>query len=142
MKDIFKSKGIKYPQFLISNIAVATQALEIIGIEYNIDDLNSLEIFGRFYSISSNVMLDVGHNLLSAKAIFESLDDEVVLIYNTLRDKDFRAILSILKPKVKKIEIIDINSDRAVGLDEFIKVIKELDIPFGQRFDGNSLMFP
>ncbi len=123
-------RGRAFPEFLISNIKVAVEALDILGMEYDLEHLGELELFGRFYSILSNLKIDVGHNLLSAEAIFPSIQENSILIYNTLADKDFKSILQLLKPKISKVEIIDIETPRAVKQKELERVLSELDIPF------------
>ena len=111
LEQVAKEKG--WPDYLIDNAMVALQALDLLGINYDINDLKSLELFGRFYLLTQNIRIDVGHNPLAAKAIVKALDDDVVLIYNSLDDKDYEAVLNILKQKVKRVEIIPIASQRA-----------------------------
>ncbi len=91
------AKGRSWGEYLIENASVALQALDILDIPYNVDDLNALELFGRFYPLTENIRIDVGHNPLAAKAIEKALDKKVVLIYNSLDDKDYEAVLNILK---------------------------------------------
>ena len=79
--------------YLCDNIATALSALDILNIQYNMEDLKTLQLFGRFYPLSSNITIDVGHNPLSATQIAKSLGDKrVVLIYNTLQDKAYQEI--------------------------------------------------
>ena len=87
MEVIAKEKS--WGEYLIDNASVALQALDILDISYELDDLRSLELFGRFYSLTENIRIDVGHNPLAAKAIEKALDEKVVLIYNSLDDKDY-----------------------------------------------------
>ncbi|MCW8821169.1 MAG: Mur ligase family protein [Sulfurovum sp.] len=117
--------------YLIDNASVALQALDILEISYDVNDLLSLELFGRFYRLTENIRVDVGHNPLAAKAIEKALDDKVVLIYNSLDDKDYEAVLEILKPKVKRVEIIPIHSQRATTLSEIEKALKKVGIDYG-----------
>lgn len=121
--------------YLVDNASVALQALDILDISYQIDDLRTLELFGRFYPLTKNIRIDVGHNPLAAKAIEKALDKKVVLIYNSLDDKDYEAVLQILKPKVKHVEIIPIHSQRATTLSEIEKAIKKVGINYSY-FDG------
>jgi len=130
---IAKQKG--WSDYLVENATVALEALEILNITYNIEDLNNLELFGRFYSLTSNIRIDVGHNPLAAKAIVKALDEKVVLIYNSLDDKDYEEVLRTLKPKVKRVEIIAINSQRATTLEEIEKALNKLEIGYS-NFDG------
>jgi len=62
--------------------------------------------------------LDVGHNALAASSILSALKGEKrVLIYNTYRDKNYRKILTILKPIIDSVEIIEINDARIEDRD-------------------------
>lgn len=129
LKAIAKEK--LWGEYLIENASVALQALDILDIAYDVNDLLSLELFGRFYPLTGNIRIDVGHNPLAAKAIVKALDEKVVLIYNSLDDKDYQAVLEILKPKVKRVEIIPIHSQRATTLSEIEKALKKVGIEYG-----------
>jgi len=117
--------------YLIDNACVALQALDILDISYDLNDLRSLELFGRFYPLTEKLRIDVGHNPLAAKAIVKALDEKVVLIYNSLDDKDYEAVLQTLKPKVKRVEIIPIHSQRATTLSEIEKALEKVGIEYG-----------
>ena len=121
--------------YLIDNAMVALQALEILNIRYDINKLTDLELFGRFYPIKENIRIDVGHNPLAAKAIVQAMEPQTVLIYNSLDDKDYETVLRILKPKVKRVEIIKINSQRATTLDEIEKAIQSVGLEY-RYFEG------
>ncbi|EIF51073.1 folylpolyglutamate synthase/dihydrofolate synthase family protein [Sulfurovum sp. AR] len=121
--------------YLVENASVALQALDILDISYQINDLRTLELFGRFYPLTKNIRIDVGHNPLAAKAIEKALDKKVVLIYNSLDDKDYEAVLQTLKPKVKHVEIIPIVSQRATTLSEIEKAIQKVGIDYSY-FEG------
>jgi len=125
------SQEKSWGDYLIDNACVALQALDILDISYDVNDLRSLELFGRFYPLTENIRIDVGHNPLAAKAIVKALDDKVVLIYNSLDDKDYEAVLQTLKPKVKRVEIIPIDSQRATTLSEIEKALEEVGIEYG-----------
>jgi dihydrofolate synthase/folylpolyglutamate synthase len=119
-----------WPDYLVENAKVAVQALDIMGITYDVNDLKDLELFGRFYALTNNIRIDVGHNPLAAQAIERSLDKKVVLIYNSLDDKDHEAVLRILKPKVKRVEIIKINSQRATTLEKIENALKKVGLEY------------
>jgi len=125
---IAKDKG--WGEYLVENATVALQALEILGIGYRVEDLKSLELFGRFYALTPNIRIDVGHNPLAAKAIEKALDKKVVLIYNSLDDKDYEELLRTLKPKVKRVEIIKIHSQRATTLSEIEKALTKVGLEY------------
>jgi len=136
---IAKAKG--WGNYLTENATVALQALDILDIKYDINDLHSLELFGRFYPLTKNIRIDVGHNPLAAQAIEKALDKKVVLIYNSLDDKDYEEVLRILKPKVKRVEIIPIVSQRATTLEEIEKALKKVNINysyFENKIDENE----
>jgi len=125
------AKEESWGNYLIENASVALQALDILDISYDVNDLRSLELFGRFYPLTENIRIDVGHNPLAAKAIVKALDDKVVLVYNSLDDKDYEAVLQILKPKVKRVEVIPIGSQRATTLSEIEKALEKVGIAYG-----------
>jgi dihydrofolate synthase/folylpolyglutamate synthase len=132
LASIGKQKA--WGDYLIDNAMVALQALELLNIDYNIDDLLSLELFGRFYAFTDNIRIDVGHNPLAARAI-EALDERRVLIYNSLDDKDYEEVLRILKPKVKRVEIISIQSQRATTLNAIEKALNKVGIEYSYFAD-------
>jgi len=130
-----------WADYLISNATVALQALDILDIKYDINDLKTLELFGRFYALTSHIRIDVGHNPLAARAIEKALDKKVVLIYNSLDDKDYEKVLRTLKPKVKRVEIIKIHSQRATTLSEIEKALTEVGLAysyFENKIDENE----
>ncbi|HSR74708.1 MAG TPA: hypothetical protein VLL31_07685 [Sulfurovum sp.] len=129
LKVIAKKK--LWGDYLIENASVALQALDILDISYDVNELLSLELFGRFYPLTENIRIDVGHNPLAAKAIEKALEQKVVLVYNSLDDKDYEAVLEILKPKVKRVEIIPIHSQRATTLSLIEKALKKVGIDYG-----------
>ncbi len=85
--------------------------------------------------MTENIRIDVGHNPLAAKAIEKALHEKVVLIYNSLDDKDYEEVLRILKPKVKRVEIISIQSQRATTLSEIEHALQKVDIEYSY-FEG------
>ncbi len=101
------------------------------------NDLRSVELFGRFYPLTKNIRIDVGHNPLAAKAIEKALNKEVVLIYNSLDDKDYEEVLRTLKPKVKRVEILSIDSQRATTLEEIENALEKVGLDYSY-FDGNT----
>ena len=133
VEEIAKAKG--WPEYLAENAAVAIQALEILDITYDLNDLKDLELFGRFYALTPHIRIDVGHNPLAAKVIVGAMESETVLIYNSLDDKDYEAVLRILKPKVKRVEIISIESQRATTQEEIESALKKVGLPY-RHFDN------
>jgi dihydrofolate synthase/folylpolyglutamate synthase len=128
LKAIVQEKS--WGEYLVDNAKVALKALEILGIEYDINDLKSLDLFGRFYPLTENIRIDVGHNPLAASAIEKALNEKVVLIYNSLDDKDYESVLRLLKPKLKRVEIIKIDSQRVTTLEEIESALKRLNMRY------------
>ena len=134
LRSISKEKS--WGDYLIDNASVALKALDILEIDYDINNLRSLELFGRFYALTKNIRIDVGHNPLAAKVIVKALDKKVVLIYNSLDDKAYEEVLRILKPKVKRVEIIPIHSQRATTLEAIENALKKVGLEYGY-FEGD-----
>ena len=132
-----KIEKLNWSYFLYENSLLAVNSIKLLGLEYNINSLDKVKLFGRFYPISSNITIDVGHNSLSARACVEALKrryggkKRVVLIYNSFRDKDFKSILNIFKDYIKRVEIIPIESDRAVDIEDLKEALKRAKIEFG-----------
>jgi len=129
------AKGKGWPPFLLENARTALRALEIVGIDADPEGLRDLELFGRYYPISENIRIDVGHNPLAARALAEAMEPRTVLIYNSLEDKDYREVLSIFRPRLKRVELLPIESQRAAVLEEIQEALEELEIPWS-LFDG------
>ncbi|MEA3491555.1 MAG: bifunctional folylpolyglutamate synthase/dihydrofolate synthase [Campylobacterota bacterium] len=121
--------------YLIDNALVALKALDILDTSYAISHLKSLELFGRFYQLTANIRIDVGHNPLAAKAIVKALDRKVVLIYNSLDDKDYEEVLRILKPRIERVEILSIRGERAATIVEIEEALSRVGIEYS-FYDG------
>ncbi len=133
IKEIAKQNA--WADYLVENIINATFALDILGINYKVEDLASLKLFGRFYKIVPNVTIDVGHNPLAATAIVKAIEGKVTLIFNILGDKDLSKTLEILKPKIKDVEIIKIETQRATELKEIEELLDSLGLNYSY-FNG------
>ncbi len=133
LANIAAKKG--WVEYLVENIQNAMNALDILGIAYKIEDLKSLELFGRFYKLMPNVIIDVGHNPLAASAIVKSLEKRVTLIFNILDDKDLGKTLKILKEKIEQVEIIKIKTQRATKILEIEELLESLGLPY-RYFNG------
>jgi dihydrofolate synthase/folylpolyglutamate synthase len=144
LNTLAQTKG--WADYLLENATVAMKALEILDVNYELNDLESVVLFGRFYPLASNIRIDVGHNPLAARAIERALEKEVVLIYNSLDDKDYEEVLRILKPKLKRVEIIEIDSQRATTLSAIERALEAVGLdytPFVNHIDKkeNYLVF-
>jgi len=118
----------KFPKFLFDNYLLAMSFLKKEGIEFSIKDLEDLRLKGRFEEVEKDLWIDVGHNPLAARAIVNSLDKKVNLVYNTYKDKDYEEILKILKPKINKLYLIDVENERIEDKEKIKEVAKALNI--------------
>jgi len=129
------TEALGWSQYLFENTLTALMVLKKLKLSYVIEDLKKVELFGRFYRILPNVTIDVGHNLLAAKAISKALSKQeqqngLVLVYNALNDKDYASILKEFKPYIKRVEIMQIETVRALKLELLEKELEELNISY------------
>jgi len=134
-----KTKELGWAEYLYENSKLALKALDILNLSYDIDNLEEVTLFGRFYEIESNVTIDVGHNLLATEVLVKAIEkkyksEKIVLIYNSLDDKDYESILMLFKPLIKWVEIINIDTDRAVKIEKLQNILDKLDIKY-KEFD-------
>ena len=132
-EDKLKVKNIKdelsLAPYLVDNLKLSISALKYFSIKYESKDFMDSRLFGRLSHISENIIVDVGHNTLAATSILNALkDDKYILVYNSYRDKNYREILSILKPIISHLEIIKIDDERAEKQDVLEEVIQDLGI--------------
>ncbi len=133
IKEYLEGKG--WAEFLSQNALVAIEALTWLGVSFEYKSLRDIELFGRYYPLRENIHIDVGHNPLGAKALFRAMEQNTTLIYNSLDDKDYYQVLSILRPKLKEVKIIPIDSQRAVTLNAIEEALNDLELPWSY-FDG------
>lgn len=115
--------------YLCDNLLLAVSAFKLLGFEPKEKLFDQHALFGRLSKIAANVTLDVGHNPLAAREITRAYEGtKVVLIYNTYRDKDYREILGILQPIIKKVEIIEVDEARIAPREELEAALDEFGI--------------
>jgi dihydrofolate synthase/folylpolyglutamate synthase len=127
------TQELNWAYYLYENTQLALKALDILKLPYRLESLKNVTLFGRFYKIAPNITIDVGHNLLATKALIQALKkkqgkEKIILVYNTLDDKDYEAILKLFKPLIKWVEIIEIDTPRAVEYNKLIDVLEKLNI--------------
>jgi dihydrofolate synthase/folylpolyglutamate synthase len=135
-----ESPDMNWAEYLYENATLATKALDILELPYNLNDLKKVKLFGRFYEIAPNVTIDVGHNLLATEALVKAIEkkhkkEKIILVYNALDDKDYEAILRLFKPLIKWVEIIDIDTNRAVKKRDLVNILDKLEIEY-RRFEA------
>ena len=142
IRQIVRQEGLA--PFFANNLSLAIAAANELGILIDPKKAVKYRLRGRMEKIG-NVILDVGHNVLSAKAIVSSLQKKVILVYNSYQDKDFRSILKILAPKVKVVELLRIDDERIAEENDVIEAIKEAQLPWsifrGLKKDEDYLVY-
>jgi len=136
--DAIKEKALQIAiknglsEYLRDNLELAMAGFEVLGFDSTVELFDQEAFFGRLTRFAHNVTLDVGHNAQAASQIARHYrDQKITLIYNTYADKDYREILSILKPIIKTVEIIDVDEGRIVPRDKLETVLSDLGISFG-----------
>ena len=121
-------KEFKFAPFLFDNYLLAMSFLKKEKIPFSVKDLNDLTLPGRMQELEKDLWLDVGHNPLAARAIVNALPKKVNLVYNTYTDKDYREILSILKPKINRLYLIKVENERIEEPEKIKKTAESLGI--------------
>lgn len=125
------AKEQKLAPYLVDNLRLAVCALKELNIEYSPSSFSQSRLFGRLTQYKKNILLDVGHNVLAAEAISQSLaGSKYVVIYNSYKDKDYRAVLEKLRPIVESIELIGIEDERGENLHIMEETLQELGFSF------------
>ncbi|MFP6128457.1 Mur ligase family protein [Helicobacter pylori] len=121
--------------FLAMNLEVALKAFETLlpcNKQEVLKNLKPLNLIGRCELLSPNILIDVGHNPHSAKALKEEIkrvfNTPIVLIYNCYQDKDAFLVLEILKPVVKKVLILELHNERIIQLEKLKGILETLGL--------------
>ncbi|MGL2909813.1 Mur ligase family protein [Helicobacter pylori] len=136
------SKGVRdyierhhLARFLAMNLEVALKAFETLlpcNKQEVLKNLKPLDLIGRCELLSPNILIDVGHNPHSAKALKEEIkrifNAPIVLIYNCYQDKDAFLVLEILKPVVKKVLILELHQERVIQLEKLKGILETLGL--------------
>ncbi len=144
IESIAKNEGLA--PYLQNNLALAVGALKYLKIGYNTKDFENSRLFGRLTALEKNILVDVGHNVLAAQSIVESLKNKQYnLVYNSYKDKNYREILAVLKPVIKRVELIDVYNARVAESSYLQTALEELEIDYGKftrvEEDKNYLVF-
>ena len=136
----------KLPAYLVDNLRLSIAALKELGISYLEDDFLGAKLFGRLTQLSDNVLIDVGHNSLAAEAIYKVLKGKkFTFVYNSYKDKNYQNILTLLKPLIKEVQIIDVDDDRIEKKVKLASVLATLKIPYREfqkvDIEENYLVF-
>jgi dihydrofolate synthase / folylpolyglutamate synthase len=119
-----------WPSYLADNLALAFAGARVLLDKAPLlKDIYPIE--GRFQSIAKNVTVDVGHNKDAASAISKELGNKkVVLVFNCYDDKDAEGVLLELRDNIKRVEIINIDSKRAIKKAKLTKILDRIAVPY------------
>ncbi len=136
--DIVKKKDL--PDFQKENLLLAFAAFRLLGFNGMITDKTHLYTMqGRCQKISENIICDVGHNILAAKVVKRCFSDKkVILIYNSFKDKNYKAILKELCDIIESVEILDIKSERDMAKEEIEEYLPSLGLQYKEFNDIDS----
>ena len=134
-----------FASYLFDNLVLAISFIKYEKLDFNLNYLDGIKLFGRMQKIDKNLYIDVGHNPLAARVIVnEFRNQKIDIIYNTYEDKNYKEILEILKPIIDKLFIIEVDNERIANKNDVIKVAKFLDIDveeYKNRRDKLTLVF-
>ncbi|MBN2896728.1 MAG: bifunctional folylpolyglutamate synthase/dihydrofolate synthase [Campylobacterales bacterium] len=117
--------------YLQRNLLGAITLLERLHVEVSPALFVGARLFGRLSKIAPNVWLDVGHNVMAAEALARHFAGErLVLVYNSYGDKDYRTILAHLKPVIKRVELIAVDSARIETDEKLHSALEALEIAY------------
>ena len=125
------AKELHLSHYLQENLLLCLSALNYLHVRYEKEYFQGAKLFGRLTQFSPNIILDVGHNVLAAQALLQELQGKkFVLVYNTYKDKEYKKILTLLSPIIKRIEIIAIAENRIVAPEKLVEVIDLLSLEY------------
>ncbi|OQX73830.1 MAG: hypothetical protein B6D59_04425 [Campylobacteraceae bacterium 4484_4] len=125
------------PDVFANNLLLAMAGAKFFGFEIDFSKIEDLRLFGRVQKIAPHITIDVGHNPMAARALrafYLAQKKQVTLLYNSYEDKDYKNILTILKPIVQKVEILPIYGERVVSEEELIHAIEAVGLLW-ERFE-------
>ncbi|MDR2639549.1 MAG: bifunctional folylpolyglutamate synthase/dihydrofolate synthase [Helicobacteraceae bacterium] len=132
--DHFETK--ESPRFMAINRQLAFAAASYLGYNPSVAPFRINPMPARLSAIAPNIRVDVGHNAAAALAILEEYRGrQVTLIYNSFSDKDYKAILRILKPIVKRCLVIRLDHARAASREAIAAALENEKIEWSE-FDG------
>lgn len=119
----------KFASYLKRNLHLVITCLNELKIPIDLKLFDDVPLFGRCQKIASNITIDVGHNPLAALVLADEFKNKKInLIYNSYGDKDYKSVLTILKPIIKKISIIELDDKRIAKKEDLEELIKELGL--------------
>ncbi|MDR2034561.1 MAG: bifunctional folylpolyglutamate synthase/dihydrofolate synthase [Helicobacteraceae bacterium] len=132
--DRFETK--EGARFMAINRQLAFAAAAYLKLNPSAALFKTNPLLGRLTKIAPNVSIDAGHNAHAARAIREAYGaKQVTLVYNSFADKDYKTILHILKPIVKRCLLIGLDHLRAADKGAIVSALDSEEIARGE-FSG------
>jgi dihydrofolate synthase/folylpolyglutamate synthase len=140
------SKKLQLVKYLEQNLSLAISALKFLGIDYEEKHFSGAKLFARLTNFKENIIIDVGHNILASKSIYDALNSKkYILIYNSYKDKNYKEILQILKPIIQEVHIIKVDDARMVDEKKLKDIISKSGLIYKDftkcEKDKNYLVF-
>ncbi len=127
LEQLCEKEGLA--SFFASNLLLAAAGAKRLGVAADLQAALRYRLPARSQR-AGNVILDVGHNPLAARALAGVIDKETILVYNTYADKDYKKILEIFAPKIAQVQILPIQNERIVAQEELIATLEEMGVPY------------
>ncbi len=119
----------KFASYLKYNLHLVIACLEELKIHIDEKIFEEVKLFGRCQKIASNITIDVGHNPLAASFLVKEFENKKIhLIYNSYKDKDYKKVLEVLKPVIKKITLLELEDERIVNKNNLLEICQNLNI--------------
>lgn len=132
-KRVFTIDGVQYhlnslAKYQVDNALIVLECLHILkdGFDYQIDDkmvktaFESFEWIGRFEWVSKSpeIILDGAHNIAGIKALIESDEEDSVVIFSALKDKDYKEMLTLLKERYDEVVFSEFDFYRSLKKED------------------------
>lgn len=115
-------------QYQVDNALLSIEAVDILKSKYgfNIDlakvklALDNFEWIGRFELVSINpeIILDGAHNIAGIKALINSDDQNSVVIFSALKDKDYHEMIKLLKNRYDELVFCEFDFYRSLKITD------------------------
>lgn len=115
-------------KYQVDNACIALKAVEILHdfYDYDINDfivadaLKSFVWFGRFEKMSEapEIIIDGAHNIAGIKALINSDDQNSVVIFSALKDKDYEEMISLLQERYDELVFVEFDFYRSLNIND------------------------
>lgn len=116
----------------LENAAAAIEAALALNVPYEAiaEGIKKTQVKGRFHIANKSplIILDGAHNPDAALRLRENIEEYlsgfvIVAVMGVFRDKDYRSIINIMKPYLKRAVAVSAKGQRALGAEELKREI-------------------